>query len=287
MEISFAEMPLALFTTLASMGAGAFIALAVALFTVRFSEEQLRALDRFNLVPLILVLVGFVAAFFHLASPLHAVGVFAGTGSSPLSNEIVMGGVFTVVAIVYVALGLAGKLSAGARKGLAVATALLAVLFALFMGFAYMMDTIISWNSPLVPLQMLGFALVGGTSVAALVLALAKTEVAVGDSAFKNTGLVLAVIGVALGIGCLLAQANGVAAMENPLVSGAVLAGNVTGLISAAAVLLVAACVACGFSLRGKGAVGLGGLATVLAFAGILCGRLAFYGLELSVGLCF
>lgn len=35
-----AELPLALFTTLAPIGAGAFIALAVAFFTTKFSESS-------------------------------------------------------------------------------------------------------------------------------------------------------------------------------------------------------------------------------------------------------
>ena len=37
MEAAFAELPLALFTTLAPMGAGAFIALALAFFTTTFT----------------------------------------------------------------------------------------------------------------------------------------------------------------------------------------------------------------------------------------------------------
>ena len=40
MQFSVAELPLALFTTLAPLGAGAFIALACAFFTTSFSDEQ-------------------------------------------------------------------------------------------------------------------------------------------------------------------------------------------------------------------------------------------------------
>ena len=86
MEAAFAELPLALFTTLAPMGAGAFIALALAFFTTTFTDDQVKKIDRMTLIPLVVVLVGFAASFFHLASPLHAAGVFAGIGSSPLSE---------------------------------------------------------------------------------------------------------------------------------------------------------------------------------------------------------
>ena len=84
-----AELPLALFTTLAPVAAGAFIALAVAFFTTKFSDEQLRKIDRMTTIPVVVLIVGFICAFFHLANPMHAFGVFAGVGSSPLSNELV------------------------------------------------------------------------------------------------------------------------------------------------------------------------------------------------------
>ena len=45
-----AELPLALFTTLAPIGAGAFIALAVAFFTTKFSDEQLKKIDRMTTI---------------------------------------------------------------------------------------------------------------------------------------------------------------------------------------------------------------------------------------------
>ena len=105
-----AELPLALFTTLAPIGAGAFVALAVAFFTTKFSDEQLRKIDRMTAIPVVALVAGFICAFFHLASPMHAFGVFAGVGASPLSNELLAGVVFAVLAIVYWIVALAGKL---------------------------------------------------------------------------------------------------------------------------------------------------------------------------------
>ena len=62
-----AELPLALFTTLAPIGAGAFIALAVAFFTTKFSDEQLKKIDRMTTIPVVVLVAGFICAFFHLA----------------------------------------------------------------------------------------------------------------------------------------------------------------------------------------------------------------------------
>ena len=168
-----AELPLALFTTLAPVAAGAFIALAVAFFTTKFSDEQLRKIDRMTTIPVVVLIVGFICAFFHLANPMHAFGVFAGVGSSPLSNELVAGCVFAVLAIVYWIVALAGKLGEGARKGFSAAVAVMAVVFACFTGAAYMMGTIASWNTPMVPVAIVGFCLLGGVSLGVLVLALA------------------------------------------------------------------------------------------------------------------
>ena len=145
MESVFAEMPLALFTTLSSVGAGAFIAMAGVVFAAKLKEEELAKLDRLGIVPFLVACVGFACAFFHLASPLNAFGVFGGVGSSPLSNEIVAGVVFMVAAAVYVVLAWTGKLSGGARRGVVAVCAVLAVVFSLFMGMAYMMYTIPSF----------------------------------------------------------------------------------------------------------------------------------------------
>lgn len=285
MELAFSEMPLALFTTLASVGAGAFIAWAVALFTAKLDEAQLKKLDTLNVVSLAFVIVGFVAAFFHLTNVMNAVNVFGGLGASPLSNEVAVGCVFTVVALVFVILAAAGKLNAGAREGFAAVVAVLAVVFAVFMGVAYMMPTIPSWDTPAAPVQMLGFALAGGAALEALLVALAGAK-ADDLASFKTAGLVLSVLGVVLGAGGLLMQMGAVSGLENAVYAGADLVAAAMPFIVAAVAALVAACVCTVLALRGTAPVALGVAAAVLAVAGVLCARLVFYALQLSVGLC-
>lgn len=285
MEAALNELPLALFTTLAPMGAGAFVALACALFTTTFSDEQLRKIDRFMAIPLIVVLAGFVASFFHLASPLHAPLVFAGVGSSPLSNEIVAGCIFTVLAVVYWIMGVTGKLPASARKGFAVVVAVAAIVFACFTGLAYVMDTIASWNSPLVPVQFAGFALTGGMALGALVLTLAGALDDAAKGSFKTVALAVVAAGVVLAVAAFCAHVMGVSGLSNALENGADLVSEVTSFVVLAAVLLAASGVATVLAVRGMSPMALSLVAVVLAVAGIFVARLVFYAVQLSVGL--
>lgn len=287
MEAAFAELPLAVFTTLAPMGAGAFIALAIAFFTATFTDEQFKKIDKLTLIPLVVVLVGFVASFMHLASPLNAFGVFAGIGASPLSNEIVVGVVFVVLAVVYVILALAGKLTASSRKIFAAVVGVAAIVFAVFTGLAYVIDTIASWNTPLVPVQLLGFALVGGMSLGVLVLALAGAIPAALEGKFKAVGMGVVVVGALLAIVGFCMQVMGVNDLANALVSGATLVAGTTMYLGVAVACLVLSVAATVVALLGKNPVALAGVAAVLAVIGIFVARLVFYAVEISVGLCF
>ena len=280
-----AELPLALFTTLAPIGAGAFIALAVAFFTTKFSDEQLRKIDRMTTIPVVVLVAGFICAFFHLASPMHAFGVFAGLGASPLSNELLAGVVFAVLAIVYWIVALAGKLGEGARKGFAAVVAVMAIVFACFTGAAYMMETIASWNTPMVPVAVLGFSLLGGVSLGVLVLALSGALEDAAKGGFKMAALVLLVIGLVLGVAGLLVQVISVSGMGNALVDGADLVAAASAPMWIGVVCMVVAAAAAFMALRNSRSTALAAAAPVLAIVGVFAARLAFYAVQLSVGL--
>lgn len=280
-----AELPLALFTTLAPIGAGAFIALAVAFFTTKFSDEQLKKIDRMTTIPVVVLVAGFICAFFHLASPMHAFGVFAGLGASPLSNELLAGVVFAVLAIVYWIVALAGKLGEGARKGFAAVVAVMAVVFACFTGAAYMMETIASWNTPMVPVAVLGFSLLGGVSLGVLVLALSGALEDAAKGGFKMAALVVLVIGLVLGVAGLLVQVMSVSGMGNALVDGADLVAAASAPMWIGVVCMVVAAAAAFMALRNTKSTALAAAAPVLAIVGVFAARLAFYAVQLSVGL--
>lgn len=280
-----AELPLALFTTLAPIGAGAFIALAVAFFTTKFSDEQLKKIDRMTTIPVVVLVAGFICAFFHLASPMHAFGVFAGLSASPLSNELLAGVVFAVLAIVYWIVALAGKLGEGARKGFAAVVAVMAVVFACFTGAAYMMETIASWNTPMVPVAALGFSLLGGVSLGVLVLALSGALADAANGGFKMAALAVLVVGLVLGIAGLMVQVMSVSGMGNALVDGADLVAAASAPMWIGVVCMVVAAAAAFMALRNSKSTALAAAAPVLAIVGVFAARLAFYAVQLSVGL--
>lgn len=280
-----AELPLALFTTLAPIGAGAFIALAVAFFTTKFSDEQLKKIDRMTTIPVVVLVAGFICAFFHLASPMHAFGVFAGLGASLLSNELLAGVVFAVLAIVYWIVALAGKLGEGARKGFAAVVAVMAVVFACFTGAAYMMETIASWNTPMVPVAVLGFSLLGGVSLGVLVLALSGALADAANGGFKMAALAVLVVGLVLGIAGLMVQVMSVSGMGNALVDGADLVAAASAPMWIGVVCMVVAAAAAFMALRNSKSTALAAAAPVLAIVGVFAARLAFYAVQLSVGL--
>ncbi|WP_288577916.1 DmsC/YnfH family molybdoenzyme membrane anchor subunit [uncultured Senegalimassilia sp.] len=280
-----AELPLALFTTLAPIGAGAFIALAVAFFTTKFSDEQLKKIDRMTTIPVVVLVAGFICAFFHLASPMHAFGVFAGLGASPLSNELLAGVVFAVLAIVYWIVALAGKLGEGARKGFAAVVAVMAVVFACFTGAAYMMETIASWNTPMVPVAVLGFSLLGGVSLGVLVLALSGALEDAAKGGFKMAAPVVLIVGLVLGVAGLLVQVMSVSGMGNALVDGADLVAAASAPMWIGVVCMVVAAAAAFMALRNSKSTALAVAAPVLAIVGVFAARLTFYAVQLSVGL--
>lgn len=280
-----AELPLALFTTLAPIGAGAFIALAVAFFTTKFSDEQLKKIDRMTTIPVVVLVAGFICAFFHLASPMHAFGVFAGVGASPLSNELLAGVVFAVLAIVYWIVALGGKLGEGARKGFAAVVAVMAVVFACFTGAAYMMETIASWNTPMVPVAVLGFSLLGGVSLGVLVLALSGALEDAAKGGFKMAAPVVLIVGLVLGVAGLLVQVMSVSGMGNALVDGADLVAAASAPMWIGVVCMVVAAAAVFMALRNSKSTALAAAAPVLAIVGVFAARLAFYAVQLSVGL--
>lgn len=280
-----AELPLALFTTLAPVGAGAFIALAVAFFTTKFSDEQLKKIDRMTTIPVVVLVAGFICAFFHLASPMHAFGVFAGVGASPLSNELLAGVVFAVLAIVYWIVALAGKLGESARKGFAAVVAVMAIVFACFTGAAYMMETIASWNTPMVPVAVLGFSLLGGICLGVLVLALSGALEDAAKGGFKMAAVAVLIVGLVLGVAGLLVQVMSVSGMGNAMVDGADLVAAASAPMWIGVVCMVVAAAAAFMALRNTKSTALAAAAPVLAIVGVFAARLAFYAVQLSVGL--
>ena len=279
MQAAFAELPLAVFTTLAPIGAAGFIVFAMIAFTTEFAGEGAQRVDKMSLVPFIVSLVGFIASVFHLANPLAAFGALAGIGRSPLTNEVVVGAVFMVAALVYVALAYAGKLS-GARKPLAAAVAVLAVVFCVFVGLAYMIPTVSSWNSALLPIEVVGYALVGGCAFGALALAGQGSEAGAAGKALRVAaiaGAVVAIVAVAAQLAMLAGANTAVASGQEIVATAAPFAVIGLVLVAVSAAELVR-----GFAKGMTKAIAVRSLVEVVLGAFLV--RLAFYAMYLSVG---
>lgn len=78
MGSGFEHAALAVFTTLAPMGAASFIALAYAFATGKIDDDAAKRVDKMTAIPAVVMLVGFIGSFMHLASPFAAFGVFGG-----------------------------------------------------------------------------------------------------------------------------------------------------------------------------------------------------------------
>ncbi len=278
----FEHVALAVFTTLAPMGAMAFIALTYAFIAGKPDAEAAKRLDRWTALPLAVLLVGFIGAFLHLASPLNAFGVFAGVGSSPLSNEILVGVVFCVVALVYWVLGLVGKLSEGVRKVFLIALSALSVLFAVFCGLAYMMYTIPTWNTPLSVVQMVGYGLAGGTVLGFCTVGFARIGLPKGAGVIA---LVLALAGVVVGSIGFGLQIAGLESIRNIWSSAAVLVPAIGGMLAVFAVCgLIGAGLVYVSSKKAFTPVPMA-VACVVVAVGIFVARIGFYGLYMGIAL--
>jgi anaerobic dimethyl sulfoxide reductase subunit C (anchor subunit)/Tat-targeted selenate reductase subunit YnfH len=297
MEHALAEMPLALFSTFAPLGAGAFITLAAAFLSGALdtsrsisagdtsaqdnSRKALRRLDVLTVIPLILVMLGFVAAFFHLATPGNAFNVINGIGRSPLSNEIAVGVVFFAAALVYWVVALTGKPGMAVRKILTTIVALLAIVFAIFIGSAYMVSTITTWNSILAPVALAGYALLGGGLFGLLIIQSAGTKSGASRKGFGILVIILSVIGAAAAITGVAGQfmiAGEISAITNTV-------AEMQAWLIAFIIGVIVALLASVLSVTRKPALGIVSLGCIVALVTVFVGRVIFYALYVNVGL--
>lgn len=284
MELGLAEMPLALFSTLAPMGAGTFTLLALAFCMQDIDKDVLKKIDRLTVIPVIILIVGFICAFFHLASPFNAFGVFNNLGSSPMSNEIAVGVIFCVIAIVYWIIAMAVTMTETLRRALSIIVAICGLVFCVFIGLAYGMNTIPTWDNAMVPLSTLFFGLFGGSTVGIAVLYSAGAF-NVDAKQFNTAAIVVACVGAvgsALFFGLNMGDASGV---TNNMMVGSDVVGEMMQWIICGIVVILLAAVGAIFELLKERVMFYPWIVVVVAFIGILIARLCFYGVEMSVGL--
>lgn len=283
----FQELPLALFTTFAPIGAGAFSVFALLVNLFSTSKDARKSYVYALCAPLVLVFVGFAASVFHLANPVHMPYVVLGIGTSPLSNEIAVGGVFLVLAIVFCVLAARGVLNETQFCIFARVVGVAALVFSIFIGFAYMISTVHSWSTPFNSVQMLGYSLVGGVCLVPLMrsIAVRSSRGALTQEHISSRRLCIAAgLGVAAILVGLLGQVWLTASYQNALQSGIDLANHAVPFLLACIVLT---CVALVLSYRTR--VHHCAFFTILPCAvvvlSVFAGRLAFYAMHISVGI--
>ena len=284
MEMALHELPLALFTAIAPMGAGAFIALFIAFLKGSFTDEKLKAIDRYSIVPLLIVAVGMLCSFAHLTNPDNAMNVLNTIGKTPLANEMTALGVFVALACVYWIIGVAGGLKNRAFRLLCSGiVAIAALVFAVFVGLAYALPTQPVWNTLWTPAQIIGIELFGGMVAGMIVLIMADADsgieggadtVIAGVSIF---GFVLACLAT-----CALWYLGSVAA--SPVMDAAANAGSLVVFLVLFIIFGIIGAV-CAFFTAKIGSLGLLGWVSLLVII-VACffARLVFYGMQIGIG---
>ena len=77
------------------------------------------------------------------------------------------------LAVVYWIIAMTGNLDGRPRKVFATVVGAASLLLSLSIGVMYMGSAVLTWNSPLVPLGIIGFCIAGGVPLGVLVVALA------------------------------------------------------------------------------------------------------------------
>lgn len=285
MGAALQDLPLAIFSTLAPIGAGAFIALFIAFLKRDYTSEELKKVDTFTIAPILVAVVGLCASFAHLATPGNAMNVASTVGSTPMANEITVFGVFMVLAVIYWICGMAGGLRGGGRKVFSGILAVGAVCVACAIGGAYLLPTIPVWNTLFTPLSILGFALSGGAALGMLVLALAGVADKTTEAGAAKPLMGMFCLGVFFSlVGVIAIWIMGASTQSAVLQIGAATSSLIWAFVLFI-ILTIVACVPAFDAIMLSASKVNTTVALVLVIAAVFLARLCFYGMQFGIGL--
>ena len=248
-DTALGEITLVLFTTLAPSGVVAFICMGLPVLGRGASVALRQRLNVFLGLPLVVAMVGLVASATHLGNPANALYVFLGGGRLVLA--MLAGAVFVAA-----------------------------------VGCAYAADTIVSWHTVYVPLNLMLNALVGGP-----ILAIAGLRAAGYEPVEGRMGRVLTMVAaaaLAVNVVTFGVQGADLASIENSYLTAAELVPSYGLMVCAFGVLGMAGIGLDAVELwprRVRLSVGRAAGAAVLVLAGIFVMRFAFYMMHMTVGL--
>lgn len=277
------NLSLALFTALAPAGVVAFIVLALARI---FSADHDRAvrIDRMIALPFAVALLGFIASATHLGTPANALHVFAGVGTSPLSNEVLSAVVFLFLSCSYWMAAFKVNFPDALAKPWLVAACLAGIALLACTSQAYAVRTVPTWNTPYTPTNLIFAGLFEGAVFSQIFLSAAKAPL-------QRTGIVLVgLAGVSLvgNIAVMAVQNTALNAIANNEFAAATLAPDYSLIIAFYALAGLAAIVLDGWALRAATSTRtrfiMRIIAGVLAFAAVFAARTVFYSLHMTIG---
>lgn len=250
------ELPLVFFTVFGQTAVGLF---ALAFIAKEMGKIDSDTLKKANLVAAALIFIGSAIGGLHMGQPLRALNLIFGLGRSPMSNEIILSGVFMGLAGATVVLTFLGREALARIANLATVGAGLA--FAWSIPQVYQLATVAPWNTGHTALQMWMTVVVAGSAMA----------VAFGSGRIALFTLVAgALVSVAAKpdyVGFVVKQAPSLASAQYMLWAFQVL----TILIALAAGIF--------YATKENAPKALAFSAAVLVIVGELVGRVAFYNL--------
>lgn len=302
MEYALREMPLAFLTTLGPIGAGSFVTLFYMLLRQHPTPEQLKRIDHLTGIPIGFALMGFLVSLFQLANPTNIFYLLLTVGQTPIANAAVAYGVFLLVALLYWALAIGGRLTSAIGRllfvGLVMVTGLLATIF---MGLANMIPALPVWDAPRTVVEIVSVWLFGGSTLGIFLRSIARrskqddlatrayqaavaSESATPEQADELTARIM------VGIGALLLIFSSVAifmigsstvssVFDVDAISQSLTVANAIGQIC---VIITGILV---FVARGRMTPYIFGAALVFAIAGVFLLRFCFYGFQIGIGL--
>lgn len=283
MSSGFDPFSLAVFTTFAPAGAVAFIVLALARLTAADHNAAVR-IDRMIALPFATALIGFIASATHLGTPANALHVFSGVGTSPLSNEVLAAVVFLFLAGAYWMCAFKVNFPDSLASPWLIAACLAAGAFVACTSLAYAARTVPTWDTPFTPASLILAALMAGSLLALLFLAVAKVQL----RRFGPALVVVSTGALVLGTLTLGAQYMNLGSIANNEVSALALVPAYPAVVAAYGLLGTASEVLSAWSLRHgvapRGQIILRTLAGAAALGAIFITRVAFYNLHMTVG---
>lgn len=248
-------------------------------------EAAIRRIGRSAGIPLAASLVGLVASATHLGNPGNALYVFMGVGHSPLSNEVFCAIAFLGVASVCWLYSFSEHPGALRRRLGALLTIVSGAVFITAIALAYHVNTIPSWDTPLVPILLWANAVVGGPLLALLSLRIARLEFACG--VFGRGLVAISSVALVVNMALCIVQAAGLSSIENSYATAAALVPEYGAMVAAFAVLAGAGCALCAYPLAIRHNLSIAHCAAACAFvlAGVFVLRFAFYMTHMTVGL--